>query len=116
MPDAMDPMHASNARPGLRPSRLFAPPPPLQLLEINKAIDAAEANPARFRLSQAELSERRAWTLTTQRSVDSVRAGLNAPPPPSTTATPSARLAAAAHSDNERFLESEGQRQQTLLA
>lgn len=34
-------------------------PPPRQITEIDKSIDAAERNPQRFNLSQQELSDRR---------------------------------------------------------
>ena len=53
-------------------------PPVVQVAEIEKSIDAAEANPARFRLTQAELSSRRKWAMTTRRQAERVADGVAA--------------------------------------
>ena len=90
----------------------------LQLNEIERSLDAAEADPARFKLSQADLAERRKWALASQRqtsslqtSIASARAASEAGPK----LTASSKLAAAVHDENDRFIHSESQRQQQLL-
>ena len=88
--------------------------------ELDKAIDNAERNPDRFKLSQAELSDRRKWIMSTRRQVEGVSDGTlppkqaAAPAPAPTTAT--AKLAAAVHEENEGFIRSEGDRQQQIMA
>lgn len=37
--------------------------------EIDKSVDAAERNPQRFNLSQAEVSDRRRWVMSTRRQL-----------------------------------------------
>ncbi|KAK2079054.1 hypothetical protein QBZ16_002744 [Prototheca wickerhamii] len=88
------------------------------LNEIERSLDAAEADPARFKLSQADLAERRKWALASQRqtsslqtSIASARAASEAGPK----LTASSKLAAAVHDENDRFIHSESQRQQQLL-
>lgn len=89
--------------------------------EIDKSIDAAERNPARFKLSQAELSDRRKWVMSMRRQVDAVSGGLAAGPGPGSSGTAAqpkdaaGKLAAAAFQENERFIQSEGERQQMLM-
>jgi len=97
--------------------------------EIDKSIDAAERNPQRFRLSQAEISERRKWVMSTRRQVDAIASGTAAPRATmSATSTPAAaaqpsgpasattKLAAAVHDENDRFIASESDRQQVMMA
>lgn len=89
------------------------------MAEIEKSVDAAEANPARFRLSQAEVSSRRKWALTTQRQAERVSEGVADARSAAAAAGPSSaagKLAAAARQDNDAFISSEGQRQQLLVA
>lgn len=38
--------------------------------EVDKSVDAAEKNPKRFKLSQAEISERRKWVMSTRRRLE----------------------------------------------
>ena len=87
------------------------------LAEIDKSVDAAEKNPQRFRLSHAELSERRKWVMATRRKVTDVSngiiAGTNAPIAPPSTAT--SKLASAIHTENDEFIHSEGERQQLMI-
>ena len=45
--------------------------------EIDKSIDAAERNPQRFNLGQAEVSDRRRWVMSVRRQL-SRRAGRHA--------------------------------------
>lgn len=88
--------------------------------ELDKAIDNAERNPDRFRLSQAELSDRRKWIMSTRRQVEGIADGTlppkqaSAPIPAPTTAA--AKLAAAVHEENDGFIRSEGDRQQQVMA
>lgn len=88
--------------------------------EIDKSIDAAERNPQRFNLSQAELSDRRKWVMSTRRQVGSLASGMSAAVSGAAAAAAAdgsaqGRLAAAAHDENERFIRSEGDRQQLLM-
>ena len=87
--------------------------------EIDKSIDAAERNPQRFNLSQQELSDRRKWVMSTRRQMGSLSSGLSAAANGSALAvadsTPTGRLAAAVHEENDRFIHSEGDRQQMLM-
>lgn len=85
--------------------------------EIDKSIDAAERNPQRFNLSQPELSDRRKWVMGTRRQISSVTSGLSAAANGSAAAptTASGRLAAAVQEENDRFIHSEGDRQQLLM-
>jgi syntaxin of plants SYP6 len=87
-----------------------------QVNEIDKAIDAAERNPQRFKLSQAEISDRRRWVISTRRQVEATTGGLASAADSAAADAPAARLAAAAHEDNDRFIASEGSRQQALIA
>lgn len=92
---------------------------PPQVAEIDKSIDAAERNPQRFNLSQAELSDRRKWVMSTRRQVGSLASGLTAATSSAAAAaadgSAQGRLAAAVHDENERFIRSEGDRQQLLM-
>ena len=90
-----------------------------QVNEIDKSIDAAEKNPQRFKLSQQELSDRRKWVMSIRRQIEGITGGLVAAAnggggiaAPSSAAS---KLEAAAHEDNERFIQSEGDRQQLLM-
>ncbi|PRW60333.1 Syntaxin-61 [Chlorella sorokiniana] len=88
------------------------------ITEIDKSIDAAERNPQRFNLSQQELSDRRKWVMSTRRQIDSLRSGLSAGSAAAAAAadgSAAGRLAAAVHDENERFIRSEGDRQQLLM-
>lgn len=92
--------------------------PPQQVTEIDRSIDAAERNPQRFSLSQAELSDRRKWVMATRRQVDSLASGLSAGVSGAAAAadgSAAGRLAAAVHDENDRFIRSEGDRQQMLM-
>lgn len=88
--------------------------------ELDKAIDNAERNPQRFRLSQAEISERRKWIMSTRRQVEGVSDGTLPPrqaaAPAAGPSTAAAKLAAAVQDENEGFIRSEGDRQQMLMA
>lgn len=90
-----------------------------QVAEIDKSIDAAERNPQRFNLSQAELSDRRKWVMSTRRQMSSMSSGLSAPASggggQATPTTASGRLAAAVQEENDRFIHSEGDRQQLMM-
>lgn len=97
------------------------PPQPrtLQVSEIDRSLDAAEANPARFRLSQAELSDRRRWVIATRRQVSGLAEALatarkEAAAPPAERGARD-RLAAAVQAENERFIDAEAQRQQVIM-
>ena len=87
--------------------------------ELDKAIDSAERNPDRFHLSQAEISDRRKWIMTTRRQVEGISDGTlppkqaSAPAPSPTTAA--AKLAAAMQEENDSFIRSEGDRQQMMM-
>ncbi|KAL4428706.1 hypothetical protein ABPG77_009812 [Micractinium sp. CCAP 211/92] len=87
--------------------------------EIDKSIDAAERNPQRFNLSQAEVSDRRRWVMSTRRQLSSISSGLSAGASGGGGGGgpngPAGRLAAAVHDENERFIQSEGDRQQLLM-
>ena len=84
--------------------------------EIDKSIDAAERNPARFNLSQAELSDRRKWVMGTRRQLSGIASGLSAGAGAAQQPTNAAgRLAAAVQDENERFIQTEGDRQQLLM-
>lgn len=89
--------------------------------EIDKSIDAAERNPQRFNLSQAELSDRRKWVMSTRRQLSSVTSGLSAGASGSggggvaEGGGAEGRLNAAVHEENERFIRGEGDRQQLLM-
>ncbi|KAI7837582.1 hypothetical protein COHA_008595 [Chlorella ohadii] len=88
------------------------------ITEIDKSIDAAERNPQRFNLSQQELSDRRKWVMSTRRQIDSLRSGLSAGSAAAAAAadgSAAGRLAAAVHDENDRFIRSEGDRQQLLM-
>lgn len=93
------------------------------LSEIDKSITAAEKNPQRFNLSQADISERRKWVMATQRKVESITQTLQQKPTPykqTQTAKkelmdPTSKLNAAINQENDRFIQSEGERQQLLL-
>lgn len=85
------------------------------MAEIDKAIDAAERNPARFNLSQAELSDRRKWVMSTRRQIGTISAGLAGAASSAGPSDATGRLAAAAHEENDRFIRSEGDRQQLLM-
>lgn len=88
--------------------------------ELDKAIDNAERNPQRFRLSQAEISERRKWIMSTRRQVEGISDGTLPPrqsaAPAQTPTTAAAKLAAAVQDENEGFIRSEGDRQQMMMA
>ncbi|KAL6779709.1 SYP6 [Auxenochlorella protothecoides x Auxenochlorella symbiontica] len=87
--------------------------------EIERSLDAAEANPARFRLSQAELSDRRRWVISARRQTSVLNEGLAAARTAADAAprlTPASKLAAAVHEENDRFIASEADRQQALMA
>ena len=87
------------------------------MTEIDKSIDAAERNPQRFNLAQAELSDRRKWVMSSRRQVDSVHAGLSGGGGAAAAdGSAAGRLAAAVHEENDRFISSEGDRQQLLMA
>ncbi|BDA42077.1 probable Syntaxin-6 [Coccomyxa sp. Obi] len=91
-----------------------------QVDEMEKAVDVAEKNMARFGLSQAEISGRRKWVLQTRRQCESVMASLEASHSVALnvgldTGTPTGKLGSAAAQDNDRFINSEGDRQQLLL-
>lgn len=90
--------------------------------EIDKSTDAAERNPQRFNLSQAELSDRRKWVMATRRQLSSLSSGLSAAASGGGSGaavvdgtSAAGRLAAAMHDENERFIRSEGDRQQLLM-
>ncbi|KAL4447615.1 hypothetical protein ABPG75_004834 [Micractinium tetrahymenae] len=86
--------------------------------EIDKSIDAAERNPQRFNLGQAELSDRRRWVMSTRRQLSSISSGLSAGASGGGGGGldgPAGRLAAAVHDENDRFIRSEGDRQQLLM-
>jgi len=92
------------------------------ITEIEKSIDAAERNPQRFRLSQAEISERRKWAMSTRRRVESIASGNaqsidTAKPSLASTGPVSAstKLSAAVREENDRFIDSEAHRQQILM-
>ena len=97
---------------------LTAAAAPSQVAEIDKSIDAAERNPQRFNLSQAELSDRRKWVMGTRRQLGSMTSGLSAAAGGGGDSTPpsaAGRLAAAVHEENDRFIGSEGDRQQLMM-
>lgn len=86
--------------------------------EIDKSIDAAERNPQRFNLGQAEVSDRRRWVMSVRRQLSSISSGLSAGASSGGGGGPdgpAGRLAAAVHDENERFIQSEGDRQQLLM-
>ena len=88
--------------------------------EIDKSIDAAERNPQRFNLSQQELSDRRKWVMATRRQLGAPTSGLAGGANGSAAATAgptnaAGRLAAAVNEENDRFIHSEGDRQQLLM-
>jgi hypothetical protein len=88
--------------------------------EIDKSIDAAERNPQRFNLSQQELSDRRKWVMATRRQLGALTRGLAGGANGSAAATAgptnaAGRLAAAVNEENDRFIHSEGDRQQLLM-
>jgi DNA repair ATPase RecN len=88
--------------------------------EIDKSIDAAERNPQRFNLSQQELSDRRKWVMATRRQLGSLTSGLagggsNGSAAAAGPTNAAGRLAAAVHEENDRFIHSEGDRQQLLM-
>lgn len=89
------------------------------MVEIDKSIDAAERNPQRFNLSQAELSDRRKWVMATRRQVGSLSSGLTAATSAAAAAAADSsaqgRLTAAVQEENDRFIHSEGDRQQLLM-
>lgn len=99
------------------PQPLSHPFPTPQLQEIDRSTDAAETQPDRFRLTQAEISQRRSWAESKRRQVRQIRDALRDPGGANagTGGSPAAKLAAAARSENEYFLQSEGQRQQAAL-
>jgi syntaxin of plants SYP6 len=104
------------------------------LSEIDKSVDAAERNPQRFRLTQAELSERRKWIISTRKKVEAIAEGrlptrreddagaaansrLLGPSTGATSASSaSGKLAAAVQEENDSFIRSEGEQQAQLLA
>lgn len=87
--------------------------------EIDKSIDAAERNPKRFNLSQAELSDRRKWIMGTRRQLSGVTSGLSGSASSASSgrgpADAAGRLAAAVNEENDHFIRSEGDRQQTMM-
>ena len=88
--------------------------------ELDKAIDNAERNPQRFHLSQAEISHRRKWIMSTRRQVEGVSDG-SLPPrqsaaPAGAPNTAAAKLAAAVNEENDGVIRSEGDRQQLVMA
>jgi hypothetical protein len=91
----------------------------LQVAEIDKSIDAAERNPKRFNLSQAELSDRRKWIMGTRRQLSGVTSGLSGSASSASSgrgpADAAGRLAAAVNEENDHFIRSEGDRQQTMM-
>lgn len=102
------------------PRHFSLPPPHTATAQIDKSIDAAEKNPQRFKLSQAELSDRRKWVMSVRRQLEAVTGGLAAGPSPGGAGSAGAgdaagKLAAAAFQENERFIASEGDRQQILM-
>ena len=103
--------------------------------EVDRSIDAAEKNPKRFKLSQAEISERRKWVLSTRRQVESCsetfkntesqrNMEINSTSYTNTTlggdrkgpSTATQRLEDAVRDENNAFIRSEGQQQAQLMA
>ncbi|KAK9909708.1 hypothetical protein WJX75_006414 [Coccomyxa subellipsoidea] len=90
-----------------------------QVDEMEKAVDVAEKNAARFGLSQAEISGRRKWVLQTRRQCEGVVHSLEASHSVALSVgnpgTPTGKLGSAIGQDNDRYISSEGDRQQLLL-
>ncbi|EIE22051.1 hypothetical protein COCSUDRAFT_53946 [Coccomyxa subellipsoidea C-169] len=90
-----------------------------QVDEMEKAVDVAEKNMARFGLSQAEISGRRKWVLQTRRQCEGVMRSLEAQHSVSLSVgdpgTPTGKLGSAIGLENDRYINSEGDRQQLLL-
>lgn len=86
--------------------------------EIDRAIDAAEKNPKRFLLTQAEISERRKWVMKSRRQVEAISDGNfpNLPTKNQKVNGVDAKLANAVEDENSDFIRSEGERQQLLMA
>lgn len=96
--------------------------------EIDKSIDAAEKNPQRFKIGQAELSDRRRWVLSTKRKIEGI-ANNTLPLQQHTTTTTTnmnvakdisprnatTKLAAAIREENDSFIASEAETQQVLM-
>jgi SYP6 family syntaxin len=86
--------------------------------EIDRSIDAAEKNPTRFLLTQADISERRKWVMQSRRQVEAISDG-NLPNLPAKSQKVNgvdAKLANAVEDENSDFIRSEGERQQLLMA
>jgi SYP6 family syntaxin len=95
------------------------------LAETSRATDAAERNPARFGLAQAELSSRRAWALGAARRAAAADAGAAAPaapaaPPPQRWLRDGGGSGGAARegaaSEAEHLVAGEGALQQRMVA
>eukprot|EP00195_Chlamydomonas_chlamydogama_P007372 CAMPEP_0202903680 /NCGR_PEP_ID=MMETSP1392-20130828/25747_1 /ASSEMBLY_ACC=CAM_ASM_000868 /TAXON_ID=225041 /ORGANISM="Chlamydomonas chlamydogama, Strain SAG 11-48b" /LENGTH=204 /DNA_ID=CAMNT_0049590977 /DNA_START=73 /DNA_END=687 /DNA_ORIENTATION=- len=86
-----------------------------QLSELTGAVERAAENPAKFNLTNEELSGRRRWIDNTRRQVDGVLDALKsaaaAPPPPSRQDAQKDRVAAA----NAKFVESEAMKQAMIV-
>lgn len=82
--------------------------------EIDRSIDAAEKNPKRFLLTQAEISDRRKWLMKSRRQIEAIING-NLPSKKQHLGVEE-KLANAVEDENNDFIQSEGERQQLLMA
>ncbi|KAK9821529.1 hypothetical protein WJX74_007301 [Apatococcus lobatus] len=90
-----------------------------QVDEMSKAVDVAEKNMQRFGLNPTEILSRRKWVANTRKqtetimsSVDSSRTGGSKVSGP---ATATSKLGSAVRQENDRYINSEGDRQTLLV-
>jgi len=91
-----------------------------QIEEMDKAVDAAENNMARFNLSQQEVASRRKWVTKTRQQCETIARGLKSPPAPGRrqdagAGSASSKLGAAMGAENDRHIGAEQDQQQILL-